>query len=316
MRLGIVFGMLAGAVWGAVFLVPALLPEFPPLLLACARYLMYGLFVVLLGWPWLPRLLRRLRGSEARLLLELALTGNLVYYLLVAMAVQWAGVAPASLIIGATPVVITVMGRNDAGAAHLRRLLLPIALVLAGVACINLDVLLSPHAQQRPLGERVLGMFCAAGAVLSWAWYAVRNARFLKGQTRYDGQQWSLLWGVATGLTGGGVWLLAWLLPGDLAAVPQASGTRWTLFWSLNLALAVACSWFGNWMWNAASQRLPLTLGGQMLVFETLFALLYGFLWAQRWPSALEVIAIALLLYGVLLAARRHLPPAAATGGH
>lgn len=306
MRLGIVFGMLAGAVWGMVFLIPALLPQFPPLLLACARYLMYGLLVLVFAWPWLPRLFRRLTRTDVLLLLELALTGNLVYYLLVALGVQLAGVAATSLIVGATPVVITVMGRKDAGAARLSQLMLPIVLVLLGVLCINLDVLLGAQTQTRSVAERMLGMACAAGSVLSWSWYAVRNARFLKAQDRYSGQQWSLLWGVATGLVGSAVWLLAWLLPADWVRAPDATPQDWIWFWSLNLSLAVACSWFGNWMWNAASQRLPLTLGGQMLVFETLFALLYGFIWAQRGPSVLEMIAIVLLIKGVLLAARRH----------
>ena len=82
-------------------------------------------------------------------------------------------------------------------------------------------------------------------------------------------------------------------LPGD-AFLPGADTTSadWTRFWALNLFLAIACSWFGNWMWNAASQRLPLPLSGQMLVFETLFALLYGFAWARRWPTLLELLKI------------------------
>jgi drug/metabolite transporter (DMT)-like permease len=312
MRAGIVFGVLSGAAWGFVFLVPALLPQFPPLLLASGRYLLYGLVSLLLAWPWLPRLVRRFERGDLRLLVELALTGNLVYYVLLASAVQMAGVASTSLIIGATPVVITLLGRRDAGAVSMRRLLVPLGMVLAGVACINLDVLLSAHAQARPLGERALGMALAAGAVLSWAWYAARNARFLQSQSRFDGNQWSLLWGIVTGALGGLIWLAVLALPGD-AFLPDAGTTSadWTRFWGLNLFLAIACSWFGNWMWNAAARRLPLTLSGQMLVFETLFALLYGFTWAQRWPTPLEIVAVLLLVCGVVLSARRHAQPAA-----
>ncbi len=310
MRLGIVFGVASGAVWGTVFLVPALLPQFPPLLLAAGRYLLYGAVSLLLAWPWLPRLVRRLERGDLRLLVELALTGNLIYYVLLAGAVQLAGVASSSLIIGATPVVITLLGRRDAGAVPLRRLILPLGLVLAGVLCINLDVLLSGHAQARPLGERVLGMALAVCAVLSWAWYAARNARFLRAQSRFDGNQWSLLWGMVTGALGALVWLAVLLAPGDAFAPAAGTGSAdWTRFWALNLFLAVACSWFGNWMWNAASSRLPLTLSGQMLVFETLFALVYGFAWAQRWPTLLELLAVGLLVGGVVLSARRHAPP-------
>ena len=317
MRYGILFGALAGAVWGGVFLVPALLPEFPPLLLSCARYLMYGAFSLALAWPWLPRILRKVTRADIWLLIKLALAGNLVYYVGVAAAVQLSGVAATALIIGTTPVAITLLGRKDAGAVPLRRVAWPLAMVLAGVVCVNLDVLLSSHAQVRPLSERLFGVGCAILAVLSWAWYAAENARFLKSQNRFDGNQWSLLWGIVTGVLGGAIWLMVWPLPGGAFTVAEGTtGADWTRFWMLNLVLAVVCSWFGNWMWNAASKRLPITLGGQMLVFETIFALLYGFLWAQRWPTWLEIFAIALLLGGVTWAARRHAVPAGAEPAH
>ena len=42
MKRGIVYAGMAGAVWGLVFLVPKLLPEFSPLLLSCGRFIVYG----------------------------------------------------------------------------------------------------------------------------------------------------------------------------------------------------------------------------------------------------------------------------------
>ena len=50
-------------------------------------------------------------------------------------------------------------------------------------------------------------------------------------------------------------------------------------------------------------------LAGQLLVFETVFALLYGFLHEGRWPRPLESVAIVLMLAGVLWSARRHRRP-------
>ncbi|BBF80746.1 hypothetical protein [Asticcacaulis excentricus] len=47
---------------------------------------------------------------------------------------------------------------------------------------------------------------------------------------------------------------------------------------------------------------------GQMILFETLFALLYGFLWEGRWPHLTEIIAIALLCASVLTCAAAHRP--------
>jgi hypothetical protein len=52
--------------------------------------------------------------------------------------------------------------------------------------------------------------------------------------------------------------------------------------------VALGASVIGNGLWNAASRLLPLSLSGQLIVFETLFALLYGFLHDARWPLPLE----------------------------
>ena len=49
----------------------------------------------------------------------------------------------------------------------------------------------------------------------------------------------------------------------------------------------------------------------KLIVFETLFALLYGFLYLQRGPTPLEGLAIVLLIGGVLWAVRRHAPSGA-----
>jgi hypothetical protein len=40
----------------------------------------------------------------------------------------------------------------------------------------------------------------------------------------------------------------------------------------------------GNHLWNIASRKVPLTLSGQLILFETLFALLYGFIYKQQLP--------------------------------
>ena len=53
---GIIFGLLAGAFWGAVFIVPVLLPDFSPLELMVGRYVCYGALAAGLMLPraWWP----------------------------------------------------------------------------------------------------------------------------------------------------------------------------------------------------------------------------------------------------------------------
>jgi len=101
MKRGVAYAALAGAVWGLAIVVPSLLPEFSPLLLSCARFTLYGAFSLLLAAPQARELLQRLTWSDAALLVKLALTGNLIYFMLLASAIQWAGVASTALIVSA-----------------------------------------------------------------------------------------------------------------------------------------------------------------------------------------------------------------------
>ncbi|BAN22967.1 membrane protein putative [Caballeronia insecticola] len=303
--------MAAGAIWGFIFLAPRLLPDFSPLMLSIGRYLMYGAVSLAVALPIARRLAAKLTRADFVALAKLALVGNLLYYMLLASAVQLVGVAPSSLIVGILPVTVTLAGRRDHGAVDLKRLAGPLLLVLAGIACINLDVfgdLLSSSASQAAATSvmtRMAGLACAVGALASWTWYAVVNARYLQTNDHFDGNEWSVLWGIVTGMLGALLGVVVWMLPAGTVqnVVPAA---RWQLFWIVSVALATGGSWLGNMLWNAAAKRLPLTLAGQMIAFETLFALLYAFIYDGRWPRTPEVLAIVLLLAGVSWSVRQH----------
>jgi len=60
----------------------------------------------------------------------------------------------------------------------------------------------------------------------------------------------------------------------------------------------------GTLCWNEASQRLPTTLAGQLIVFETLSALAYAFMLRGQMPQPLTLGGIVLLVAGVFWALR------------
>jgi drug/metabolite transporter (DMT)-like permease len=308
MQRGVAYGVMAGALWGMVFLVPRMLPEFSPLLLSAGRYTMYGLVSLAAALPMARSLANRLTRADLNALVKLALAGNLLYYILLTSAVHLIGIAPSSLIVGVLPVTVTLLGRRDHGAVPLARLAWPLAMVVAGIACINVDVFTvadgAPGASAGIL-IKLAGLACAVGALACWTWFAVENARYLQRQTHFSGNEWSVLWGVVTGALGAALWLVIALLPSGSLQTTLAN-ERWHSFWLLNLGLAIGASWLGNGLWNAASKRLPLTLSGQMIVFETLFALLYAFIYDHRLPRPLEIAAIALLVAGVSWSVRQH----------
>ncbi|CUI08741.1 DMT family transporter [Massilia antarctica] len=305
---GVLCGLLAGAMWGMVFIVPELLAAFSPVELAVGRYIAYGAIATGLMLPRLRGLLNRLDRSDCGALVRHALAGNIVYYMLLALGVKLAGVAPTSLIIGLLPITVTLLGRKDHGAIPLSQLALPLLVVAAGIACINVDVFLHARASGASQGATLLGVLCAFGALLCWSWYALDNARFLKRNAHFSSAEWSALYGMASGLIALAVGALAFAIwHGDVTgAAGVASGRNWTAFWITNTLLALGASVIGNHLWNIASRRVPVTLSGQLILFETLFALLYGFVYHRQFPRVLEMAAIGLLVAGVVWAVRMH----------
>ena len=174
--------MMAGALWGAVIVTPSMIPDVHPVVISCARFLVYGLFAVLVALPRARQLLGRLRKSDVLMLLELALTGNLVYFILLSAAVQYAGVAIASLINGLIPVAIMLMGRKTSGGSS-GSMYISLVLICVGTAWINVPAIMDIlHGQGN--SDRAFGAFLAGLGVLSWSWFALRNAGHLHAQVR------------------------------------------------------------------------------------------------------------------------------------
>jgi drug/metabolite transporter (DMT)-like permease len=289
-------GLLAGALWGLVFIAPRLTADFAPAQIAAARYMAYGLVA-------LPLLARgSWRGKLARpdwtALAILGLTGNIIYYICLAVAVQLAGPAPASLIIGLLPVVITLIGVRDEGAVPLKPLLPSLLLAVLGVGLISFQSLTLAAGSWE---GQAIGLLAACGSLACWAVYAVLNARCVARLPQVSAQDWSLLLGVVTAAE-----CLVLAVPAFLLWPFPHQHEAWQRFLLVSFCIAILASVIGNALWNAASRLLPLTMTGQLVVFETLFALLYSFGWEHRWPTPLEATAIATLLAGVWWCASLH----------
>lgn len=305
---GVLCGLLAGAMWGMVFVAPEFLRAFTPLEMACGRYICYGLIAAAVMSTRLPKLLRRLDRSDIIAMIKHALAGNIIYYMLLALGVKLAGVAATSLIIGVLPISVTLVGHKDHGAVPLKQLTWPLLLVAAGIACINIDVFTHDVGNGLPLSSKLLGVLCAAVALACWTWYSVDNARYLKRNPHFSSGEWSALYGVSSGLIALVIALVGLVFfHGDVTgAGAAASGRDWGLFWLVSAVIALGASAIGNHLWNIASRKVPLTLSGQLILFETLFALLYGFIYKQQLPRGLEIAAMVLLIAGVMWSVRIH----------
>lgn len=303
---GLAYGVAAGAFWALGFLAPALAGDFTPLQVSIGRYLAYGAFASLALAPRWSVVRGMIGGREVRALFVLGLLGNIFYYVLISYAVRLGGIAATSLVIGLLPAVLTVIGSRDDGAVSLRRLAPSLLFSLAAVACIAWGALgaAGPGTRSAPL----LGWLCAVGGMVSWTIYAVSNQRWLARLHHVSAQDWNLLTGAATGI-------LAVLVavPAFLMGTPDpVGGWDWARFAAVAAGTGFLVSIVGNVFWNRMSRLLPLTLAGQMILFETLFALLYGFLWDRRLPTGTEIAAMLLVSASVLSGLVVHRPVAGA----
>jgi drug/metabolite transporter (DMT)-like permease len=318
---GTLFALAAGLLWGLVFVAPLLLPDYPAVLLSAARYFAFGLIALQLAWFDRGRLAQLTRADWIEAL-KLSLVGNLLYYLCLAAAIQRAGGPLPTVIVGTLPVVIAITSnlRDHARDGRLPWLhLLPsLLLIAAGIACVNQVELerLRAEAGSDVLGRYVGGALLAIGAVICWTWYPIRNADWMRAHPDRSATAWATAQGLVTLAPAAAMfaafWLWHGLRGGDGSSVANGSagafampfGPTPALFIGLMFSIGLFASWLGTLCWNAASQRLPTTLVGQLIVFETLAALAFAFVLRREWPGAVTLLGVALLVGGVLWALR------------
>lgn len=301
---GVASALGAGLLWGLVFVVPLMLPDYSPAMLSSGRYLGFGVIALLLAWADLPRI-RQLAGRDWQVAGELALVGNLLYYLFLSAAIQLADAPLPTMLIGTLPIVIAIVANFGGEALPWRRLLPSLLVIAIGIALVN------GHEMAQLVGQRsthnyFLGALLALAAVAAWTWYPVRNSRWLRRRPALASGTWAIAQGLATlPLAAIGMALAGFWQPDgfDYPLGPQP-----VRYVGLMLTLGLCASWLGTLLWNRASKLLPTALTGQLIVFETLAAFAYAFLWRGSLPGASALIGIGLLVVGVILGVRAFRP--------
>jgi drug/metabolite transporter (DMT)-like permease len=208
-----------------------------------------------------------------------------------------------AMLIGTLPVVIAVCSNWSPGhpseAVAWKRLAPSLIIILLGLLLVNVSELEHLDAG-RSFGDYAAGCIIAIGAVAAWTWYPIMNARYMKAHPHIG----SSTWATAQGLTTLPLALGGYLAYGAYDAATNGSfdyplGARPSAFIGVMLILGLCASWLATVLWNRASQRLPTSLAAQLIVFETLAALLYAFLWRGSVPPPQILIGAALLCIGV-----------------
>lgn len=311
LNLAVLSGLAAGALWGFAFVVPKILVGFDSSLVALGRFLFFGVFsfgALFLNRKKLKAMISRESLAKAFLF---ALLGNSLYYYFLVLGIRYAGITASSLLIGLLPVTVAVAG---SGFRITSKMIPSLTLIAWGVLMVNVHLFLesgASHTAGAPAAgiEGFLGILFLLGALFLWTWYAVANSRYLKRHPKISAEVWSSLTGAFT------------LIFSPLIAFSQFFSSGSTMHLDLHYAtgdmmaflgwsalLGCGSSWLALWLWNIASQRLSTTLSGQLIVSETVFALLYGFILEHRFPSYIETVAIVSMILGVIWAIRSDAP--------
>ena len=305
LTIGVAAALAAGLLWGLVFVAPLLLPDYPAPLLTFGRYVAFGLVTLPIAW-WQRVALRRLTREDWAMAVRLSLVGNIIYYLALSAAIQLAGAPLPTLIIGTLPVVIAVCSNLGDRQFSWSRLLPSLALIGAGLLCVNADQLARLNAKGA-LTAYAMGAALAVVANAAWTWYPIHNARWLRAHPSHTSTTWASAQGLATlpmavvGLFGSVAYFQA---TDDVRFAASIWGAQPMKFWGLMIVIGFAASWLGTLLWNIASKNTPTALTAQLIVFETLAALGYAYLVYQRAPSLTEMAGIVLLVLGVMLGVR------------
>jgi len=305
---GVLYALLAGLMWGLIFVGPLIVPEYPAMLQSMGRYLALGLFALPLAWMGRARLRQLSRGDWVTAL-GLTMMGNLIYYVCLASAIQRTGAPVSTMIIGTLPVVIPVFANllysHRDGKLAWSKMLPALVCIAIGLAFVNIAELRHARVDEFDGWRYGSGILLASISVVCWAWYALRNARWL----RENPDKPPMMWATAQALVTLPVSLLGYIASCWWLGLQQPEfalpfGPRPWVFVGLMVAIAVLCSWVGALCWNIASQKLPTVILGPLIVFETLAGLLYTFLMRQSVPPLLTGCGILLLVVGVVIAVR------------
>ncbi len=314
MLTGILAGLGAGALWGLVFLVPRITPGLSAVDVTAGRFISFGAVSALA--MLLALRTRRLPSlQQALAALGMSVLGFTGYYLLLAQAIQDAGTEVPTLIIGTIPIWMMLLGKPMG--LTWKSLAPGIALTLAGLALMmaaNFGVDLFPtHLQTQLLTQNGAsladathphywrGIACAAVAMVSWTAFGLINSAWLKRHADVNATDWANWLGVATGLGA----LALWFAAGSEAKVLLALDNIAYLA-SICIVTGIGSAWAATILWNLASQRLSASLCGQMIVSETVVALVYSYAWDAQWPGMLQVAACVLFIVGILATIRAH----------
>lgn len=301
MLVGFISGVLGCALWGFIYLVPLLAADYNSVSIAMCRFTFFGVgsfFFVKKYWPEIRQLSKR-DWFDA---FCLAFIGNAVYYIFLSQGIKFSGAPLAGMLMAFIPVLVALITNRKSAENSIvvpwSKLSIPLLMILVGLFIANqgeFDLVKSGAGTM----TFWIGALCSTIAMLLWVWFPVENARWLLRHPQVSPFAWTTAQGLA-------------ILPVTIACYLVANwdavlgskplfGPEPLQFIGLMCFAGIVCGWGGMALWNFMSSRLPPALSGQMIVFETIFSVIYAFIYREEWPEPMLIFGFLLLVSGVFI---------------
>lgn len=299
MFIGISAAVFAGFTWSTNFVAPFLIDPYSIFDLAACRFLLSGLLGVAIICTRVE-LCRGLTWNDWLAAAGLGLIGYVGYFVAVAASAVYAGPVIPPAFLGLVPVILAICGNLRSSGIPWKSLLFPIGLALAGLLLVNGDGFY--QIGRRSDNSLAIGIASSIGAVALWTWFGLANQSALLKRGQIDALVWTAMM-----MIGGSLQTLALLPIGNQMHLFNAPAIGLSVEIVTNLLLpglflAAVPSIGGAWAWTVASQRLPISLAGQLLTTEVVFAMCFGLMITARWPTATELLGATCLIVGVIIA--------------
>ena len=317
MVVGILAGLGAGALWGLVFVAPLMLPAWSAVDVAAGRFVSYGLLSLVL---LLAAGRTQVKPNREQLLTVVALSvlGFTAYFTWLALSIQLAGTEVPALVIGTVPIWVMLLGKPKG--MQWSRLMPGLFLTLTGLGlmawAVQADVLRAmalglahafgwapeqavhnlPLVRAARSGAFWQGVMWVSMATLSWTVFSLWNAKALARYPSVSASVWANWLGIATGL---GALLMWWTMGTEASYLAAQDGKAMAVL--VLVGSGIGSAWLATVLWNIASQRRSASVCGQMMVSETLFALVYSYGWQGVWPGPWHLAAAAVFCLGLVL---------------
>lgn len=287
---GIVFGLLAGVFWGTTFLAPLILYSFTPLEITFGRFFVFGL-ISILNIQRAFKLLKSLTKKDVLTVIILSITGFWLYTITLFTGIRLTNGIVAPLIVGCLPLTVIICGNPK------------VNLLLITGLCLNfsglLVLLVLPFLFSNTLiylsAIHLSGIFLLIFALIMWTWFALTNSKFIKLHVQIKPDIYTSLMGIINLI------FLVLIFMSFENIISFFHHKNLLQFILCSMVLGIGASWLANIFWAYCAKKCSTSISGVLIISETVFGLIYSFIFEHRLPHLNEIIAIILLISGIIV---------------